>query len=141
MAPVHVLRPMQRILQKEMVRECLAEFMSTYVMMVSERVVLGVCGGQLLTPWVIAFLPLPLSWELGKESEEEKPFSSSLFWDRRWLMIGQDRMESGWWMREEGKPIVRRLRGKAWWWGCVQCQRLGDRGRRIEGTLRLAQCT
>lgn len=78
MAPVHVLRPMQRILQKEMVRECLAEFMSTYVMMVSERVALGV-GGPLLTPRVIAFLPLPLSWELGKESEEEKPFSSSLF--------------------------------------------------------------
>lgn len=44
MAPVHVLRPMQRILQKEMVRECLAEFMSTYVMMVSERVALGVGG-------------------------------------------------------------------------------------------------
>ncbi|XP_059110111.1 aquaporin-7 isoform X2 [Peromyscus eremicus] len=34
MAPVHVLRPIRRILQKEMVRECLAEFMSTYVMMV-----------------------------------------------------------------------------------------------------------
>lgn len=71
MAPRPVLRNIQGVLQKEMVREFLAETMSTYVMMVSR-------GGQqrqlsnLSIPGVITVLPLPLRWELGREAEESR---------------------------------------------------------------------
>lgn len=44
MAPRSVLETIQSVLQKNMVREFLAEFLSTYVMMVSGWVALGGWG-------------------------------------------------------------------------------------------------
>lgn len=99
MAPRPVLRNIQGVLQREMVREFLAETMSTYVMMVS------VCVwrrqqrqfSNLSTPGVIAVLPLPLRWELGKEAEESREAFLIIesFGDRKGLMMDQDRVDEG----------------------------------------------
>lgn len=76
MAPGSVLETVRSVLQRNMVREFLAEFLSTYVMMVSGWVALGGWGGATdavlyllptVDPRVISFLPLPLRWELGKK--------------------------------------------------------------------------
>lgn len=111
MAPRPVFRNIQGVLQREMVREFLAETISTYVMMVSRG------GGEqkrqlsnLSTPGVISVLPLPLRWELGIEAEESREAFLTIesFGDRKGLMMDQDRVDEG-----RGEPIVTRTRGKA----------------------------
>lgn len=79
-----VLENIQSVLQKTWVREFLAEFLSTYVLMVSGWVGGGPTEAVLssspqLTPGVISFPSLPLAGSRGKKRKSERPFSSCLF--------------------------------------------------------------